>query len=686
MSTEAASLSGAPRTERPAHWPARLAWSLCGVTVASILAYLWLGAANDDIGSPVAVAMLAAAFLSFAVVGALVASRQLGNQVGWLLIAVGAGAMTANAAQQYATYGLETSSGSLPGAHALAWLGGWGWYAAMAMVLFVILLFPTGRLPSRRWRPVLWFDVGAVTAILASLMFAPGPIEGRSETNPLGIEPLAGLFSFLNQSAGVLLLVVLASSAAAITVRARRASGEERQQLKWLAFGAAIFAFTVTAGSALVEWLGAAEAGDAAWGLGLAAIPTSMGVAILRHRLYDLTIVVNRSLVYVALTASVIALYIGFVTLFERTLGRSGQTGALVATGIVAVAFQPLRERLQRGINRLMYGERDEPYAVLSKLAARLELALPAQQTLGTVTETIAGALRLPYAAIELRQDDGYVPGAAFGEPATPAMTLRLTHQGEEVGRLLVAPRSPGEDFSAADRRLLEDLARQAGVAVYSARLTDELQRSRARLVAALEDERRRIRRDLHDGLGPTLAATLLEIQATTNLLQDQPEAARELLEKMAIKTKSSIAEIRRLVYGLRPPALDELGLASAITEQASRLETQGDGLRVTVDADGDLTQLPAAVEVAAYRIALEALTNAARHARAQACSVRLALADELVIEVDDNGIGVAPEARWGVGLASMRERCEELGGTFEVRRRDGGGTRLRAELPVDAA
>ena len=248
MSTEAASLSGAPRTERPAHWPERLAWSLCGVTVASILAYLWLGAANDDIGSPVAVAMLAAAFLSFAVVGALVASRRLGNQVGWLLIAVGAGAMTANAAQQYATYGLETSSGSLPGAHALAWLGGWGWYAAMAMVLFVILLFPTGRLPSRRWRPVLWFDVGAVTAILASLMFAPGPIEGRRETNPFGIEPLAGLFSFLNQSAGVLLLVVLASSAAAITVRARRASGEERQQLKWLAFGAAIFAFTVTAG------------------------------------------------------------------------------------------------------------------------------------------------------------------------------------------------------------------------------------------------------------------------------------------------------------------------------------------------------------------------------------------------------------------------------------------------------
>jgi signal transduction histidine kinase len=246
---------------------------------------------------------------------------------------------------------------------------------------------------------------------------------------------------------------------------------------------------------------------------------------------------------------------------------------------------------------------------------------------------------------------------------------------------MILAPRTPGEGFSASDRRLLEDLARQAGVAAHASRLTADLQRSRERLVTAREEERRRLRRDLHDGLGPQLAAQTLKVGSARSLYGRDPAAADALLSDLEANMEAAISDIRRLVYNLRPPALDELGLDGAIRASAAQYATNG--LKISVDAPKVLPSLPAAVEVAAYRIAQEALTNVVRHAQASESIVRLRLDGELELEITDDGVGLAENRGTGVGLSSMRERAVELGGTCVVEQSVPQGTRVVARLPL---
>jgi signal transduction histidine kinase len=306
-------------------------------------------------------------------------------------------------------------------------------------------------------------------------------------------------------------------------------------------------------------------------------------------------------------------------------------------------------------------------------------------------------ALRLPYAAVTLRHAEGFATVVEVGTPVAGALRLPLAYQGEPVGELRLGPRAPGEPFSLADRRLLEDLARQAGVAVHAVRLTADLQRSRERLVSAREEERRRLRRDLHDGLGPALGAQRLKVGSARALYAHDPAAADALLAELETDLGAALTDIRRLVYDLRPPALDELGLVGAIRQGAAPYGgrgdhtggANGDRLRVEVVAPERLPPLPAAVEVAAYRIAQEALTNVARHAHARTCQIRLSLDDTaLRVAVTDDGVGLSePRAgsprHTGVGLVSMRERAEELGGTCQVETPPQGGTQLLARLPV---
>ncbi len=260
-----------------------------------------------------------------------------------------------------------------------------------------------------------------------------------------------------------------------------------------------------------------------------------------------------------------------------------------------------------------------------------------------------------------------------------------MLYQGETLGRLDAAARAPGESLTHGDRRLLSDIAHQAGPAVHAMLLTADLQRSRERLVTAREEERRRLRRDLHDGLGPQLATLSLQVDATRNLLRSDPDAADRLLQATKRQMQDALIDIRRLVYDLRPPALDQLGLVSALREhvasQVSRVS--GGGLLVTIDAPETLPPLSAAVEVAVYRIALEALTNVTHHARAQHCWLRLRVNDALHLEIEDDGCGIDPAARHGVGLASMRERAAELGGVCTVEPRREGGTLVHARLPM---
>lgn len=418
-------------------------------------------------------------------------------------------------------------------------------------------------------------------------------------------------------------------------------------------------------------------------------IPVSMGVAILKYRLWDIDVVVNRTLVYGALTAVVAGLYVLVVGALGTLLqARGNLLLSLLATGLVAVLFTPLRDRLQRSVDHLMYGERDDPYGVISRLGQRLEGTLAPEAVLPAVAETVAHALKLPYVAIALKREHGYDIVAEHGSPTGAMVSLPLVYGADTVGCMSLAPRSPGDTFSSADRRLLDDLARQAGVAAHAVRLTADLHSSnenlraaRERLVTAREEERRRLRRDLHDGLGPQLAGFTLRIDAARNLLRQNPDAADGLLEDLGQRTQAAVTDIRRLVYGLRPPALDDLGLVGALRQQAAQYAPTG--LSITVEAPESLPPLPAAVEAAAYRITQEALTNVVRHSGASACVVRIALEDALHLEIADNGRGFDEGRRAGVGLASMRERSEELGGTFAIESERGTGTTVRALLPL---
>jgi signal transduction histidine kinase len=565
--------------------------------------------------------------------------------------------------------------------------------------LFLFLLFPDGRLPAPGWRPVAW--AAAVTMVVTTVLaaFAPRPLESPPFLpNPLGIQQAAALVRGIGPIAllAVYLLVLLCLSS--VVLRFRRSRGEVRQQLQWFTYGVALAVVVWAIQQYLfrndgTDWSQAAQIPIVLGVLGIIAPAVAIGIAILRYRLYDIDRLISRSLVYAGLTAAVIGVYIAAVELLGAAVQHQGLGVSLVATGLVAVGFQPARERLQRAVDRLLYGQRDDPYAVLSQLGRRLEATLAPEAVLPSLVDTVAQALRLPYVAVELPNDNRQEVAVSTGRPAGQLTRLPLTYQGELVGQLTVAPRSPGEQLNPADRQLLADVARHAGVAVHALRLTAELQRSRQRLVTAREEERRRLRRDLHDGLGPTLAGVVLQLGAATTLVNQDPPAACTLLERLRAEVQEAIIEIRRLVYQLRPPALDDLGLAGALREQTSQFSHQpanlgqhghtADGLLAQVDTPTELPPLPAAVEVAAYRIATEALTNTARHAHASHCIIRLTLDGALDLEVIDNGKGLPADHRTGVGLTSMRERAAELGGSCTILPTPDGGTRVHARLPI---
>lgn len=301
---------------------------------------------------------------------------------------------------------------------------------------------------------------------------------------------------------------------------------------------------------------------------------------------------------------------------------------------------------------------------------------------LPTVVETIAQALKLPYVAVLLEEDGQFRTAASYGSPTAEPEVLPLVYQREEIGLLVLSPRSPGEGFSDSKRDLLGDLARQTEVAVHAVRLTADLQRSRERLVATRE-ERRRLRRDLHDGLGAQLAGLNVQAGTLRRLIPQNPDGADEMVVELRKELRGAIADIRRLVYDLGPPALDDLGLAEALRRLAERYGSEDEQPRVAVEVPEDLPTLPAAVEVAVYRIAQEALTNVARHAKARSCVVRLAVDGDASLEIVDHGVGIPAGRNAGVGLSSLRERASELGGSCVVESNPEGGTRVLVRLPL---
>ena len=418
--------------------------------------------------------------------------------------------------------------------------------------------------------------------------------------------------------------------------------------------------------------------------IGVIAVPVTFAIAILRYRLFDIDVILNRALVWGAMTIFVIGAYVGIVAYLGAIFrSRGSLLWALVATGVVAVAFQPMREVLQRGVDRILYGQRAEPYVVVTGLGARLEAAFEPASILPVIVSTVAESLRLPYVAIEVAAEEGPEVVASWGTAPERPESFSLTHQGRRLGSLLAGPRRGEDALSRGDHRLLTQLARQAGAAVHGVRLMDDLQRSRERLVLAREEERRRIRRDLHDDLAPTLAGLALTSATVSQLVHDDPSRAAELADRLQGELAAVVAGVRRLVDDLRPAALDELGLVGALREHAGHFAGAG-RLQVDVEAPDNLPALPAAVEVAAYRVAQEALMNVARHAGAGNCRIRLVVGETVRLEIADDGSGMGEDRRPGVGLASMRERAAELGGTFEISSSP-AGTLVAVSLPLPA-
>lgn len=493
-------------------------------------------------------------------------------------------------------------------------------------------------------------------------------------------------------------LLVLAFSLVAIfglgiyaqVYRYRRVSTpDERQQAKWVLFGFALwvgyllistFPFlyitSLPPGSALPWWSPLSELG---WWLSLSILPVTLAIAITRSRLWNIDILINRTLVYGALTFATMALYVVMVGVLGNLL-RLGNSNsiAFLTTGLVAILFQPLRERLQAWVNRLMYGERDDPASVLTKLGKHLEHTGSPQDALASITETVAHTLKLPYVAIEVGKINEVV--ASFGIPKTGVVRFPMSYQTDTSGHLAVAQRSPGESFSVQDIRLLENIARQAGAVAHAARLTSDLRLSYQKLVTAREEERRRIRRDLHDGLGPNLASLTLKVDAARNIIRTDPAKAEQMLDDLKKQIQGTIQDIRSLVYALRPPALDEFGLLGTLRSLIDKQTAPRP--KINFSAPDFLPQLPAALEVAVYRIVQEGLSNVLKHSNADEANVRILLEeDKLVVEIDDDGVGSDERSSAGVGMTSMRERAEELGGSFQIMTRR-KGFHIRATLP----
>ena len=661
---------------------AGLAWAAPVVCVALLVAGYGVGRDADlppDISSPETLVLVPVS-IGFAVVGALIVSRHPRHRLGWLYAGSATAMATALFVYPYAWYGLVTAPGALPGALAAGWVSAWVWTLGFAPVMtFGLLLYPDGRLPSRRWWPAAAISGLAIGGLLLANAFAPGPLVNHpAADNPFGIPGTRGAMEAVGAAAEPLVIVGFAAGVAALVVRWRRApaGGIERRQIALLALASAsaLSVVVVPFGSGTPPW-----PVTAAILAVFTLVPAAIGVAILRHHLYDIDVVLNRSLVYGGLTAGVVALYAAVVWVAARPLGP-GTAANLLATGVAAAAVLPLRTRLQLGVDRAMYGERGDPYAAVSRLTTRLQAAAAPGDALAAVAEAIAVSLRLPYVAVETAVGDPVAHGTPTG---AHRHVLELSHQGEAVGRLVIEGRDR-QPASARDLALLADLARPAGAAVHAAGLADALRTSQRRLVQAREEERRRLRRDLHDGLGPTLASVALGLDAAAGTLGPDPDRARAMLAELKAETAGAVDDIRRLVYDLRPPALDELGLPGAVRQQAERLALGNHGMDVRVEVVGTLPRLDAATEVAAYRIAVEAVANAARHAHARRCRVLLASDDLLRVEVTDDGDGIPAGTRPGVGLTAMRERATEIGGECTVGPADPAGTRVLALLPMD--
>jgi signal transduction histidine kinase len=684
---------------------ARLAKALLALYVLLVVAAITLAAVTAQWPTIVWVG----AFAAFPIVGALIASRGAGGRLGWICLAVGLTVAFTGVCETYSVYALRTNPGWLPGGAYAAWLATFMWVGFVGPIgVFFVLFFPDGRLPSRRWRPVPWIAAAAMACAMGAIALAPGRLDGAEVKidNPVGVDA-KGVLTVVAWSGLLALFACIAASVVSIVVRFRRARGDERQQLKWF-----VSAVVLTAGLFFLSWPAGLVSttllhvvdsiGLFAW----ATLPLAAGVAILRYRLYDIDLVINKTLVFGALATFITGVYVAIVVGVGTLVGRAGGPNialSILATAVVAVAFQPVRERARHLANRLVYGQRATPYDVLARFSEQAAATVAGDELLRTLARTVAEGTGAARSDVWVRTGDDLGLAASWPErtaerrraalddgrlPAFPSAdrAIAVRHHNEMLGALTITkPR--GEALTPAEEKLLNDLAAQAGLVLRNVGLTaellarlDDLQASRQRLVSAQDEERRRLERDLHDGAQQHLVALKVKLQLASRQAGETP--LKEALGSLQSDADDAIEALRTLAHGIYPPLLAELGLAAAIEAHARKAPVE-----VTVEADG-VGRHSQAVEAALYFCCLEALQNVAKYSGASSALVRLAETDrELTLIVSDAGAGFDPAATArGAGVQNMADRVEALGGSFAIVSAPGQGTMITGSLPLEPA
>jgi signal transduction histidine kinase len=678
---------------------ARLAWTIGAISVIAVLADFVLKIIIPahqlpaEYRSGAAELLDALSILGLPLIGALVASRRSGVLLGWVFLIAGLGLGLSNFGTSYAAYALIVQGGALPGAHAAGWIANWSWALGIGGLPFLLLLFPTGTLVSRRWRPVGWITLAfagvmvITAAAMASLSWStPLADLDTGDLAPAGQRLLPFLIGAVLAVTG-LTLVAFVSTA----LRFKRARGEERQQLKWFVTAAGVLVTLLLIGLFITNIV--VEIGTSLASIGLFV---AVGIAILKYRLYDIDIVINKAVVFGALAAFFTAVYVAVVVGIGALVGSRANTFLTVAAAVlIAVAFQPVRERAKHLANRLVYGRRASPYEVLSEFSERMTGAyatedLPSRmaQILGEGTGATRGVVWLAVGA-ELRPAGAWPAGAQSLEPVSirddelpglpgAGVSYPVRHRGELLGALSVE-KPPNEPLNPAEEKLIADIASQAGLVLRNVRLIEELRASRQRLVKAQDEERRRLERDIHDGAQQQLVALSVKLTLVRAMARKDAERADAMLHELQGETQDAMENLRDLARGIYPPLLADHGLVAALESQARKA-----AVPVEIETDG-VSRYSQEAEAAVYFCTLEALQNVAKYAEAARAVVRLREEDGvLVFEVIDDGVGFDPAAkRYGSGLQGMADRLAALGGELIVDSSPGRGTTVRGSVPA---
>ena len=592
--------------------------------------------------------------VSAAPCGLLIARAKPDNPIGWLFLIFAIAPLLTAAATPFMIYGAagdwpEFVLRLLVTIHLFSW--SWGVFCCLPLIL---QLFPTGKPLSRRWRVLCWLTVG--NALLGNAFVGPTLDYGASSFL------FAPWWAVTEGISGNLASLIFVASVASLVVRYVRGNDTVRQQVLWLVV-AVILVILIQ----IPIWSSLPTGWEMLLLLSFPLIPAAVTIAVLRHGLYDVRIVLSRVVAYAVLTAGVIAVYVGLVAVLSRVLTGAG--APVIAALAIALAFNPIRVRLQRLVDRAVYGTRRDPVAAVSAVGERL-----AGDDLAGVANALRETLRLGYAAVE--KADGSI--AESGKSTDSSQTWPITYDGKLIGKLVVGPRRGEHRLSRSDQKVMDLVAAPLAIVLHAQVLTEDLKASRERVIDAAEEERTRMRRELHDSLGPLLTGAALKADSIGLAARHRPERAESLANELAEQLRQSIEAVRRLAYGLRPAALDEHGLVGALREEVDRLSP----VKVTIDAPEPLPTLPSSVELAAYRIATEALTNVVRHSDATLASVRLTTDDgALKMIIADDGSSNGPWSP-GLGLTSIQLRASEVGGACDAGPTAEGG-RVTAILPL---